>query len=40
MKKKFDKFCSNKLNGDKDAARLYFKIIETYILMDEYNIDF
>jgi hypothetical protein len=40
MKTKFDKFCSSKINGDRDAARLYFKIVETYILMDEYNIDF
>ena len=39
MKTKFNKFCSNKLNGDREAARLYFKIVETYILMYEYNID-
>jgi hypothetical protein len=39
MKTKFDKFCSNKLNGDRDAAKLYFKIVETYVFMGEYNID-
>ena len=32
--------CINNGKGERDAARLFYKIAEAYILMDEYKLDF
>ena len=40
MKKIFEKFCSENAKGDRDAARIFYKMAETYILMDIYKLEF
>ena len=39
LKMNFEAFCGNMLKGKRDAAKLFFKIAEAYILMEEYNLD-
>ncbi len=39
MKNNFDKFCKNNKNGDRNAAKLFFKIVEAYLLTEKYKVN-
>ena len=39
MNVKLEKFCKSNKKADRDGAKLFFKILEAYILIDLYKID-
>lgn len=39
MKRKFEIFCKDINKGEREAAKLFYKIAEAYILMEVYHLN-